>query len=575
MELANGRMPPPPKLPSPRQPPSSYASGASSARTSSVPPPLPGGLWKAQPPAPHYATSTFGERSLDESPRRRGGQGGVVASSMGGSARPRGGGHGGGGHGGGGSRGGGRSLGGQSPRRPRPGADEASHGLPLITGYAPTPAPPAVPPQRKSQIDGGADLDAPHPYGHPPLAPPTTGVGGGQGHRHHGEAGGYGGLDGAAPPSHMPPSHMPPSHMPPAQPGAASRVMHAPPMMASGIEELGAMRLAPRPEPPPLPPPDGGGAPRRTGATRAERNSMGKPVGLGLASEAAASVTAAEQRKAFAPGGLFADTLRRREKGIYGRIGKGGSATLRRRPQGMPPPQGMGGFSAAHGHSSAADDEVAAGFGVVDQTSGSSSVGRACAGGRGGAGGGAGAGTGGGNGGGGGSGAGGAFVDGVGAGSSLDASISVMEHAYARMDRSLLQLHFMPRELAAAEEEALLAEEYRHNRRLRTELATKIHSSRQRVGMLHSDRFDKAALTPSSARASLKEGVRTPLELVRSELRQRHPHRLPLATQARGDATPRETTPGQLPGRTPSSAETAAAAQAATPAGAAELPSMA
>ena len=126
-----------------------------------------------------------------------------------------------------------------------------------------------------------------------------------------------------------------------------------------------------------------------------------------------------------------------------------------------------------------------------------------------------------------------------------------------------------------AEEEALLAEEYRHNRRLRTELATKIHSSRQRVGMLHSDRFDKAALTPSSARASLKEGVRTPLELVRSELRQRHPHRLPLATQARGDATPRETTPGQLPGRTPSSAETAAAAQAATPAGAAELPSMA
>ena len=166
-------------------------------------------------------------------------------------------------------------------------------------------------------------------------------------------------------------------------------------------------------------------------------------------------------------------------------------------------------------------------------------------------------------------------MDGVGAGSSLDASISVMEHAYARMDRSLLQLHLMPRELAAAEEEALLAEEYRHNRRLRTELATKIHSSRQRVGMLHSDRFDKAALTPSSARASLKEGVRTPLELVRSELRQRHPHRLPLATQARGDATPRETTPGQLPGRTPSSAETAAAAQAATPAGAAELPSMA
>ena len=68
-------------------------------------------------------------------------------------------------------------------------------------------------------------------------------------------------------------------------------------MMASGIEELGAMRLAPRPEPPPLPPPDGGGAPRRTGATRAERNSMGKPVGLGLESEAAASVTAAEQRR--------------------------------------------------------------------------------------------------------------------------------------------------------------------------------------------------------------------------------------------------------------------------------------
>ena len=50
-----------------------------------------------------------------------------------------------------------------------------------------------------------------------------------------------------------------------------------------------------------------------------------------------------------------------------------------------------------------------------------------------------------------------------------------------------------------------------------------MHGSRQRVGVLNHGSINYGAITPTAARASLKEGVRTPLELVRSEVRARHP----------------------------------------------------
>lgn len=338
--------------------------------------------------------------------------------------------------------------------------------------------------------------DATHLEERLPLAPPTTGVappeGGGcrGGHRHGTEAQAV------------------------AMASASPRVLSHAPVAPLLIEELGAMRVAPKPSPPPMPPPGpppgGASSHERRGSTRTERVTMGRPVGLGLASAAAAREAANEQRTAFAPGGLFADTLRRREKGIYGgRIGKGGSAALRRRP-------GMGGAAAAaaaHGQSAQAVALASAGddpyLGGVDQTSGvsSSTAGRGK---RTGAGGG------------------GEAAGGVGPGgmcsSSLEESISEVENAYSRMDRSALLVQHVPRGIVTDGGTLLLADE-RQNRQLRNELSHRIHSSRQRVGMLHRDEFDLSALTPTSARASLKEGVRTPLELVRSELRARHPHR--------------------------------------------------
>lgn len=63
------------------------------------------------------------------------------------------------------------------------------------------------------------------------------------------------------------------------------------------------------------------------------------------------------------------------------------------------------------------------------------------------------------------------------------------------------------------------------NRNLRSELAHQVDSSRQRVGHLNHGAFDADGLTPTVARRALKDGQRTPLELVRSEVRARIPPR--------------------------------------------------
>ena len=260
-----------------------------------------------------------------------------------------------------------------------------------------------------------------------------------------------------------------------------------------GLQELGAMRV----EQPRQPAPATG---QRLSA-RPDRPTMKYPVGLGLASETAAREAVAEQRKAFAPKALFADTLRRREKGIYGRAGKAG----RRRSGGGAAAVPTGGAAADGG-----GEAVAA---------------------------------------------------------ALDASISTIEHQYSQMDRSLLSsLAHVGRDDMA---QVLMKEQdEKRNRQLRSELEHWIHSSRQRVGLLHHEAFDAAALTPTSARASLKEGVRTPLELVRSELRARHLSRN-LAARAEAEliALMAEQTGGEH------AADEVAAAPA--PAGATELPSMA
>ena len=59
------------------------------------------------------------------------------------------------------------------------------------------------------------------------------------------------------------------------------------------------------------------------------------------------------------------------------------------------------------------------------------------------------------------------------------------------------------------------------NRQLRTDLALWIDSSRQRVGELNRGSLRVDHITPSLAKAALKEGVRVPLEVVRAEVRAR------------------------------------------------------
>ena len=63
------------------------------------------------------------------------------------------------------------------------------------------------------------------------------------------------------------------------------------------------------------------------------------------------------------------------------------------------------------------------------------------------------------------------------------------------------------------------------SRQLRSQIEVAMQSSRSRARSWDHEAIDEDAFTPTSARASLKEGVRTPLELVRSELRARHPRR--------------------------------------------------
>lgn len=103
----------------------------------------------------------------------------------------------------------------------------------------------------------------------------------------------------------------------------------------------------------------------------------------------------------------------------------------------------------------------------------------------------------------------------------LDDSIAQVENAYAWMDKQLMG------ELTtiARDELSRPLPDDATNRRLRLELAQWVDRSRTRVGSLHHEHFDHDSLTPVVARKSLKEGMRMPLELVRSEVHQRYPHR--------------------------------------------------
>lgn len=230
-----------------------------------------------------------------------------------------------------------------------------------------------------------------------------------------------------------------------------------------GIEELGAMRVAP---------PSYSDAPHARPKVRRDRG--GRAVGLGLASnihsssEWSSQHAESTQRTAFAPNSLFADTMRRREKVV------GARRSPRRQHGGNGSEQQLAVAHGAHG-----GVQAGMGFGgePLMETSREASA-------------------------------------------HLDASISSIEHSYSRMDRSLLS------ELThIARDEMVEPFDATQNRQLRTELAHWIHSSRQRVGSLNFENFDEATVTPTSARAALKEGSRMPLELVRSEMRVRNPHR--------------------------------------------------
>ena len=102
----------------------------------------------------------------------------------------------------------------------------------------------------------------------------------------------------------------------------------------------------------------------------------------------------------------------------------------------------------------------------------------------------------------------------------LSNSIAAVEHQYAWMDRALLD------ELTGIGGEELIEQfDEKKNRRLRAEMALWMEQSRQRVGGLHHGVLDPMSISPIGARKALKEGLRTPLELVRSEVKQRYPHR--------------------------------------------------
>ena len=61
------------------------------------------------------------------------------------------------------------------------------------------------------------------------------------------------------------------------------------------------------------------------------------------------------------------------------------------------------------------------------------------------------------------------------------------------------------------------------NRQMRAELALLTFASQQRIGVLNHGKFDIDGMSPTLAKRALKEGLRTPLELVRTEVRARRP----------------------------------------------------
>lgn len=98
----------------------------------------------------------------------------------------------------------------------------------------------------------------------------------------------------------------------------------------------------------------------------------------------------------------------------------------------------------------------------------------------------------------------------------LQASITTSEGQHVGMDRELLN------ELAAITHDEMNEPfDARRNRQLRTDLQTWIGASRQRVVSLNHEEIGSDQVTPAAARSALKEGVRAPLEVLRSEIRAR------------------------------------------------------
>ena len=232
---------------------------------------------------------------------------------------------------------------------------------------------------------------------------------------------------------------------------------------AGGLEELGAMRVAPRAvEPVTLSPRV---SPRNPAANAPLAARPRRPVGLGLASAAVAHNAAAAnphnaaRHGAFSGKTLFADTLRRREHFLARAAAAHENRysprhVLGELPEGAAPPP------------TAAPSEPAPL--PIPPLLGEDAV----------------------------------------------------ESQYAWMDQQLLD------ELAGiARDEMEKPFDMNANRQMRAELALLTFASQQRIGVLNHGKFDIDGMSPTLAKRALKEGLRTPLELVRTEVRARMPYR--------------------------------------------------
>ena len=231
---------------------------------------------------------------------------------------------------------------------------------------------------------------------------------------------------------------------------------------ATVVAELGAMRVGAPPQAFTSPRAPQGAA--HGGGGGGDAAAAGKPIGLGLASERV-DVGVGAERTAFSGHRLFEDTLRKRERMMAQAASQAKARTLGQSPR-----------ARAHAATAGSAPPPAAADAPPPQQPVPPPP------------------------------------------QELQASIATVESQYARMDRELLRhLTDITRDELAAPFDAA------RNRRLNADLQLGIQLSRQRVSSLTYKCYDPDGVTPTSARAALKEGVRTPLELVRSEVRARQP----------------------------------------------------